>query len=303
MFRSSCANRATRSGKADPLGPRFAAVAQLRMIAGMMTTLDDLVAAIRPGMLVAIPPDYSGVSIAATRAIIRQGIRDLRLIAVPTSGMQADLLVGAGCVAELEAAAVTLGEAGPAPRFNEAIVGRTLRMRDTTCPAIHAALQAAEKGIPFIPLRGLIGSDILAHRADWRVVDNPFGAGDPIALLPAIQPDIALFHAAKADRDGNVWVGRRRELMTMAHAARKTLVTVEAIFDGDLLAEDELAAGTIAGLYVDAIAVAPRGAWPMGLADLYPADTAHLADYARKARTDAGFSAYLADQHLAPVDA
>ncbi len=273
-------------------------VARLRMIAAMMTTLDDLVAAIRPGMLVAIPPDYSGVSIAATRAIIRQGIRDLRLIAVPTSGMQADLLVGAGCVAELEAAAVTLGEAGPAPRFNEAIVGRTLRMRDTTCPAVHAALQASEKGIPFIPLRGLIGSDILAHRADWHVVDNPFGAGDPIALLPAIRPDVALFHAAKADRDGNVWVGRRRELVTMAHAAKATFVTVEEIVDGSLLADETTAAGVVPALYVERIATASRGAWPIGLLDLYPADEAAIAAYAAAARSDSGFRKWL-DEFLA----
>ncbi|MGE0719233.1 MAG: CoA synthetase, partial [Alphaproteobacteria bacterium] len=136
------------------------------------------------------------------------------------------------------------------------------------------------------------------------VIDNPFAEGpDPIVVLPALKPDIAVFHARWADRQGNIWVGRRRELMTMAHAAKRSFVTVEAIFDGDLLAEDELAAGTIAGLYVDAIALAPRGAWPMGLADLYAPDAAHLAAYARQARSDAGFRAYLAEQNLVPVDA
>lgn len=263
------------------------------MIGPMLTTIEDLVAAIRPGMLVAIPPDYSGVSIAATRAIARRGIRDLRLVAVPTSGMQADILVGAGCVAELEAAAVTLGEAGPAPRFNAAIVGRTLRMRDTTCPAIHAALQAAEKGIPFMPLRGLIGSDILANRTDWRVIDNPFAAGDPIVTLPAIRPDIALFHAAKADKDGNIWIGRRRELVTMAHAAKASIVTVEEIVDGSLLADEATAAGVVPALYVERIAVAPRGAWPIGLLDIYPADEAAIAAYAAAARTEAAFRKWL----------
>ncbi|MCC7271610.1 MAG: CoA synthetase [Alphaproteobacteria bacterium] len=266
--------------------------------------LKSLADRIPDGAFVAIPPDYSNVPMALTHALLRRPVRDLRLLCVPTSGIQADLLIGAGAVTSIECAAVSLGEQGPAPRFTAAVVGGSLRYVDTTCPAIHAALQAAEKGLPFIPLRGLLGSDLLRHRTDWKVIDNPFADGpDPIVLLPAIRPEFAVFHARWADRQGNVWVGRRRELMTMAHAARKTLVTVEAIFDGDLLAEDELAAGTIAGLYVDAIAVAPRGAWPMGLADLYPADTAHLADYARKARTDAGFSAYLADQHLAPVDA
>ena len=265
----------------------------------IVSSLARLVADIRPGELVAVPPDYSGVAMAATRALIAGGARDLRLLAVPTSGLQADLLIGAGCVAELEAAAVSLGEAGPAPRFTDAIKRRRIVMRDTTCPAVHAALQAAEKGLPFIPLRGLIGSDILAHRADWRVSDNPFAEGhDPIVLLPAIRPDVALFHAPRADRDGNVWIGRRRELATMAHAARRTLVTVEAIVEGSLLADEATAAGVLPALYVGAIAEAPRGAWPLGCQDLYDADDAELARYAAEARTGDGFAAWL-DRFLA----
>ena len=265
------------------------------MILAMITSLDDLAGRIRPGMLVAIPPDYSGVAMAATRALVQRGARDLRLIAVPTSGLQADVLIGAGCVAELEAAAVSLGEVGPAPRFTAAVVGGRIRMRDTTCPAIHAALQAAEKGIPFIPLRGLIGSDILANRADWRVAENPFAPGDQIAYLPAIQPDIALFHAAMADREGNVWVGRRRELVTMAHAAKTALVTVERIVDESLLANEATAAGVLPALYVGGVAEAPRGAWPLGLLDLYPTDEVAIARYATAARNDTGFAAWLAD--------
>src|SRR5258708_11200925 len=147
-------------------------------------------------------------------------------------------------------------------------------MRDRTCPAVHAALQASEKGVPFMPLRGLIGTDIMRNRADWKVGENPFAAGDPIGALPAIRPDIALFHAAKADRQGNVWIGRRRELVTMAHAAERSLVTVEEIVDGSLLDDEVAAAGVIPGLYVEAIAAAPRGAWPLALPDAYPADDA-----------------------------
>lgn len=257
-------------------------------------SVDALVASIRPGELVAIPPDYSGVAMAATRALIAAGIRGLKLIAVPTSGLQADLLIGAGCVAELEAAAISLGEAGPAPRFTDAIRNRRIVMRDTTCPAVHAALQAAEKGIPFMPLRGLLGTDILRHRRDWMVGDNPFtGADDPIVLLPAIAPDVALFHAPRADREGNVWIGRRRELATMAHAARRSLVTVEEIVEGSLLDDEATAAGVLPALYVEAIAEAKRGAWPLGCQDLYDTDDVELARYAAEAKTEAGFTAWL----------
>ena len=261
-------------------------------------TVAELVALIATGSLVAVPPDYSGPSLAATRALIATGTTGLRLLAVPTSGLQADLLIGAGVVAEVEAAAILLGEHGAAPRFTAAVVAGTIHMRDTTCPAVHAALQAAEKGLPFIPLRGLIGSDVLRFRRDWQVIDNPFAAdgdADPIVLLPPIRPDVALFHAPRADRDGNVWIGRRRELVTMAHAARATLVTVEEIVDGSLLADEATAAGVLPALYVTAVAAAPGGSWPLGLPGHSEPDNAEQARYARAARSDEGFRAYVAE--------
>ena len=261
--------------------------------------LDDLVSRIEAGAMLAVPPDYSGVAMAATRALVRRGADRLHLVACPTSGLQADLLIGAGCVATLEAAAVSLGEFGPAPRFTEAVRSGAIALKDSTCPAIHAALQATEKGVPFLPLRGIIGSDVLRHRSDWRVIDNPFGAGDPIVLLPALAPDVALFHAALGDGFGNVWIGRRRELVTMAHAARASLVTVEEVYDGDLLADERMAAGTLPSIYVTALAHQPRGAWPLACADHYPLDAADLKEYAQLARSAEGFSRYLA-RHAAP---
>jgi glutaconate CoA-transferase subunit A len=256
-------------------------------------TLDDALKPVDDGIVLVVPREVSGVPMAATRALIRRGIRRLHLVALPTSSLQADLLIGAGCIETLETSAVSLGEFGPAPRFSAAIAAGTIRMRDATCPALHAALQASEKGVPFMPLRGLIGSDVLAHRADWKVMDSPFGDNDPIVLLPAIRPDVALFHAPMADRHGNVWVGRQRELITMAHAAARTVVTVEKIHDGNLLDDPVLAAGTLPGFYVETIAVAKRGAWPLPLPDHYPLDLAHMTEYAELAASEKGFAEYL----------
>src|SRR6478672_11153384 len=177
-------------------------------------SLAEALAVIGDGCLLVVPREVSGVPMAATRALIKRGVKRLHLIALPTSTLQADLLIGAGSVETLETSAVSLGEFGLAPRFTKAILGSTIKMRDATCPALHAAFQAAEKGVPFMPLRGLIGSDVLKHRPDWKVIDNPFDDNDPIVLLPAIQPDVALFHAPLADRDGNIWIGRDRELAT-----------------------------------------------------------------------------------------
>jgi glutaconate CoA-transferase, subunit A len=260
-------------------------------------SLDEALAVITDGCALAVPREASGVAMAATRALIRRGVKRLHLIALPTSSLQADLLIGAGCVETIETSAVSLGEFGPAPRFTAAVTAGAIRVKDATCPALHAAFQAAEKGVPFMPLRGLIGSDVLAQRKEWKVIDNPFGNDDRIVLLPAIRPDVALFHAPLADREGNIWIGRDRELATMAHAAAKTVVTVEKLHEGSLFDDPTLAAGALGGFYVEAIAVAPNGAWPLALADHYGADVAHLAEYARMAASADGFAAYL-DRHV-----
>lgn len=259
-----------------------------------VNSLTTLVAAIADGARLAIAPDYSGVALAATRALIARGVRRLHLIAVPQAGLQVDWLIGVGAVDTVEAAGINLGEFGLAPRFTHAVESGQIRMLDATCPAIYAGLQAAEKGIPFMPLRGILGSDLLRVRPDWRVIDNPYGHNDPLVLIPAIQPDIALFHAPFADVHGNVWIGTRRELMLMAHAARRTLVTVEEIREINLLADPALAAGTIPALYITQFCTAVRGAWPLGLFDTAErGDHDEIAGYARAATTQAGFDAYM----------
>jgi glutaconate CoA-transferase, subunit A len=263
-----------------------------------MTTLSirDVAARIADGASLALPPDYSGCAMAVIKALIERQARDLHLIGVPSLGFQGDWLIGAGCVRMVETAAMTLGEHGLPPRFNAAIKAGQIKIKDATCPAIHAGLQAAEKGIPFMPLRGILGSDLLQVRPDWKVVDNPFTPpGDKIVLIPAIRPDVTLFHAAKADRNGNVWIGVRRELMLMAHAARETFVTVEEIVDADFLSVDEIAAGTIPALYISGYAVAERGAEPIGLAGVYGADEMALAAYTKAAQTAQGFAQWLAE--------
>ena len=263
---------------------------------------EDLAARIPDGALVALPPDYSMPPMALVRELIRRKSRNLRLLGVPVLGMCADLLIGAGCVAEVESSAVSLGEAGLAPRFTEAVEKGEIRMRDATCPAVHTALQASEKGVPFMPLRGVLGSDLVKLRADWQVAQNPFTKKeDPILFVPAIAPDIALFHARWADEAGNVWVGRRRELATIAHAAKRAFVTYEELKPGDMLEDELLAPGVISATYITGTAPAKRGAWPLGIAGVYDIDDAHLAQYAKAARTRDGFQRYLEEFVCTPA--
>lgn len=263
--------------------------------AATILDLEAALALIRDGTTLAVPADYAGVAMAATRALIRRGIRNLHLVTVPAGSLQADLLIGAGAVATIETSAVGFGELGSAPRFTAAVRAGRIAVKDATCPAIHAALRASEMGNPFAALRGIIGSDILKQRSDWKVIDNPFPPHDPIVVVPALRPDVALFHAPMADRAGNVWVGRRRDLFTLAHASAISVASVERMHDGNLLLDETLAAATIPSFYIGAIAVAPRGAWPMRCD--YPEDTAHLRDYLALAASEEGFERYL-DRHV-----
>ena len=258
----------------------------------ILTDIDELAARVPSGAMVAIAKEpLSPVALAS--ALIRADARGLHLVTAPTATYVADLLIGAGCVALVETSGVSLGEFGPAPRFVKAVKSGAVAIKDATCPAIYAALQAGEKGQPFATLRGLIGSDVFAAREDYLDIENPYQPGDRIAAMPALRPDVALIHADQADRFGNVWIGGRHELKMMAHAARRSLVTVEEIVDGDFRDDPAKAPNLIGGLYVEAVAEAPGGAWPTAAPGRYPVDEAHLADYARLARDDGAFADYL----------
>lgn len=257
-------------------------------------TVQQIAAAIQSGMRLALPVDYAGVSMAVMPHILAGDAHDLDLVCVPTGGLQADILIGAGRVRSIETSAMTLGEAGGAPCFRRAVADGSIGLRDATCPAIHAGLMAAQKGVPFMAIRGLIGSDVLRHREDWKIIQNPMSdIKDRIVVVPPILPDVALFHCAVADRDGNVLIGRRRELASMAYASRRTFVTVERVIEGSLFDTEETAAGTLPALYVTGVARAENGAWPYGLGGEYQSDGDALRSYAQAARTREGFDGWL----------
>lgn len=273
-------------------------------------TIDDLAALVPDGASITVHKgDEPDVPMALARALIRRGVRGLHVVTLPTaaypaSGMLVDLLIGAGCVASVETSGISLHELGPAPRFSAAVKAGTLKVLDATCPAVYAALQAGAKGQPFAPLRGLIGSDLLRHRPDWKVIDNPVAAPgtgpDPIVVLPALNADVAIFHAAKADAEGNVWVGRDRDRLLAAHAADTVLVTVEQRAPGCFFDDEALAAGTIPAALIAALAVVPGGCWPMAIDGTCDLDA--VRHYQQAARSDEGFADYLQREVLTQAE-
>jgi glutaconate CoA-transferase, subunit A len=267
-----------------------------------LLTLAELASQVPDGAKLVVAKDESGVAMAAAFALAARGVKGLHLVTVPVSGLETDVLIGAGCVDTLETSAITLAEFGTAPCFSRAVKSGAIKLKDATCPAIYAGLQAAQKGLPFMPLRGILETDVLANRPDWKVIDNPFAPGDRIVVLPAITPDVALFHAPLADRHGNVFIGRQRELMLLAHASRATLVTAERVTEDNLLEDEARSGSVIPSLYISAVAHAPRGAWPLAFGEEYGVDAAWMGNYVSEARTAEGFARVLGSVRLG-VDA
>jgi glutaconate CoA-transferase subunit A len=268
----------------------------------VIVTSEELAARIPDGAHLAIPVDFnaffSGAAMEVTRRLIHAGRRGLRLLVMPSNGMQADILIGAGCVAELECGAMLMPELGTPPRFSEAMRAGRIQVHDSTCPVIFHGLGAAEKGLSFIPIAGVVGSDVVGRRKDWKVIADPFDPAHDVLLVPAIRPDIALFHAPLADRHGNVWLGRRREIALLAHASRRTLVTAERIFEGDLMNTPLYEDGTLSSVYVEAVAHCPQGSWPLDAGKDAPGDASQLRAYFEAARTESGFARYMQEVFL-----
>jgi glutaconate CoA-transferase subunit A len=154
-------------------------------------------------------------------------------------------------------------------------------------------IQAGSMGIPFLGVRGLLHSDILKHRPDFLVQDNPFNPGEPVVVAQAIRPDVAVFHALKADRFGNVITPGHRDDLMLARAARKVIVTAEEVSEQELIRRDALEDTFLPAIDVDCVVHVPLGAHPCGFGALYDRDERHWREYLEAAKSEVTFHMYL----------
>lgn len=148
-------------------------------------------------------------------------------------------------------------------------------------------------GVPFLAVRGLLHSDILKYRPDLLVRENPFNPAEQVVMAQGIRPDVAVFHTLKADRVGNAITPGHRDDLMMARAARRVIVTVEEIVDGELTRRDAGDDTFLPAIDVDVVALAPLGAHPCGFGTLYEHDGAHIRMYLEAAKDPETFRAYL----------
>lgn len=153
-------------------------------------------------------------------------------------------------------------------------------------------------GVPYVPVLGLVGTDLLARRDDMVIAPDPFDGKTQTVVARAMRPDVAVFHAQKADRAGNVSCGYHVEAVMLAEASAQVIVTAEEIVDR--LVEKDATGAFLPSILVDTVVHAPFGAHPGGLTGRYPVDRDAMRAYAAAAQDDASFAAWL-DEHVLSV--
>lgn len=146
-------------------------------------------------------------------------------------------------------------------------------------------------GVPYVPVRGLAGTDILARRTDMMIVHNPFNPDEKDVVAVAINPDVAICHAIKADKWGNAVFRRGGDELLVAQASDKVIVTAEEIVEE--VRADDPDGQFISSLNVTAVVHTPYGAHPAGVPGKYEMDRDHIKEYIAAAATSAGYEAYL----------
>jgi glutaconate CoA-transferase, subunit A len=254
--------------------------------------LNQAATLVADGAVVALGGGLSArLPMALVRELIRQGRRGLHVVG-SAHGIDVDLLVGAGVIAVCEESYVGFEQdLGLAPAFRRAAERGTIEVRESCCDTILMQLRAAEFGLPFLPVRGVRGSDISRLHPEYREMQCPF-TEETLVAVPPLRPDVALLHALLADRRGNLHLEQPYVLdERFAAASRNVVATAERIVS----TEDVAAAGiTIPGHLVAAVSEVPFGAHPSSCYPAYAYDRPHLADYARAAATgDDGLAGYL----------
>ncbi len=155
-------------------------------------------------------------------------------------------------------------------------------------------------GIPFMPVRGILGSDYLKVQPRFKVIDDPF-SGRKIVAVGAINPDFTLIHAFKADTRGNVLIERRSDVDVALRAATVAMATVEEIVEPDELKEDA-DKRLMSWINFHYLIHAPGGARPTACPGYYGIDEAEMKRYMQTAKDPAAFEAYVAQQAAGPAE-
>ena len=259
-----------------------------------LTTMREAVASLVPdGASVALGLQMEqNIPFAAGHEIIRQKKRGLRLIG-PISDILFDQMIAGGCVSEIVAAWVGNVMMGSAYNFRRAAESGAIKVFNMTNFSVALALQAGAMGVPFIPTRTAMGSDVPKGNHFFYGIFSPFEGKEPLLAVRAINPDVTIVHAQRADADGNVhnW-GSFGVMLEAVRAAKHVIVVAEEIVDPDVIASDPNRT-VIPGFLVSAVVECPYGAHPSPVQGYYKRDDAFFRDYHQQTKTPAESDAWL----------
>jgi glutaconate CoA-transferase subunit A len=241
------------------------------------TPLAGAAGVVADGAIVALGGGLSArLPMAMVRELIRQGRRGLHLVGSAHS-IDVDMLVAAGTVRRCEESYVGFEQdIGLAPAYRRAAEEGSIEVAESCCVTILAQLRAAEMGLPFLPVRGVRGSDIGRLHPEYAEITCPF-TGETLVAVPALRPDVALLHAPVGDRYGNLHLEQPYVLdERFASASRAVIATVD-----ELVSPDEVAAAgiVIPAHLVTAVTEVPYGAHPSSCYPRYAYDRDHLREY------------------------
>ncbi|MEP7199987.1 MAG: CoA-transferase [Chloroflexota bacterium] len=263
-------------------------------MADKLMTMRDAVAAFIPdGASVAMGLALESViPFAAGHELIRQRKRNLTLIG-PISDMLFDQLIGAGCVSRVIAAWVGNVSAGLGHNYGRAVETlhvTSLQIEDHSNFSISLALKAGAMGVPFIPTRSLLGTDLLHSNPRFRIIVDD---GVPLVRVPALNPDVTIIHAQRADADGNAhaW-GNLGISSEAALAAQRVIVVAEEIVPSHIIRSDPNRV-LVPALKVCAVVHEPGGAHPSPVQGHYNRDHAMYHEYHAASRTVDEFVGWL----------
>ena len=240
-------------------------------------SLADTVALVSDGSIVALGGGLCArLPMAMVRELVRQGRRDLHLVGSAHS-IDVGMLVGSGAARRIEESYVGFEQdLGLAPAYRRAAEEGSVEVAESCCATILAQLRASEMGLPFLPVRGVRGSDIVRMHPEYREITCPF-TGETLVAVPALRPGVALLHAPIGDRYGNLHLEQPYVLdERFASASALVIVTVDEVVSTD----EVIAAGvTIPAHLVAAVAEVPYGAHPASCYPRYAYDRVHLREY------------------------
>lgn len=251
---------------------------------------------VRDGQSVALEGFTHLIPFAAGHELIRQGRRDLHLIRM-TPDLVYDQMIGAGCARALTFSWGGNPGVGSLHRLRDAVEHAwpaPIEITEHSHAGLAAAYTAGASHLPFGMLRGYIGTDLVTKNRAIRSITCPY-TGEQIATVPALNPDVTILHAQKADRRGNVLlrgiVGAQKEA---GFAAKVLVVTVEEIVD-DL--DAGMNAIVLPSWVVTAIACVPGGAYPSYAQGYYSRDNAFYLAWDEIARERTRFTEWI-DRHV-----